>query len=310
VSVAEAFTQTFPAPEWWRRMDVSQRILTGALLLSTIAHAGVLALQFSIPDDFRMHSRDNPLDVVLVNAKHASRPSKAEALAQANLDGGGDAAKGRAQSFLTASKRTQDGDQLQQASARLQQLEAEQRRLLSAIKDDRNKIAVPPPKPQIQPDQAPPVTQANGADAQQSAQAILREEAEIAKRIADENARPKRGYITPSTREVEYATYYKHWADKVERIGNSNYPEKARGGNYRLTMTVSVLANGRVEKIEIEHSSGIKEIDNAAKRIVKLGEPYDKFTQQMLGKYGVLDLTMAWTFSRTEALSVQTQAQP
>ncbi|MDB5805132.1 MAG: tonB2 [Betaproteobacteria bacterium] len=309
MSFAEAFTQTFPAPDWWRRMDLSQRILTGALVLSTVAHGGVLALQFSIPDEFRLQSRDTPLDVILVNARHASKPSKAEALAQANLDGGGDAARGRAQSFLTASKHSQDGDQLQAASSKVQQLEIEQKRLLSAIQDSRSKIAVPPPQ-QAQPDPLTRPNQVSPNDAQESAQAILREEAEIAKRIADENARPKRGYITPSTREVEFATYYKHWADQVERIGNSAYPDKARGGTYRLTMTVSVQKNGRVEKIEIEKSSGIKEIDNAARRIVKLGEPYDKFTQQMLSKYGVLDLTMAWTFSRTEALSVETQHQP
>jgi len=308
VSFAEAFTQTFPAPEWWRRMDVSQRVLTGALVLSTLAHAGVLALQFSIPDQFHLRSRDTPLDVVLVNARHASKPSKAEALAQANLDGGGDAAQGRAQSFLTASQRSQDGDQLQAASSRVQQLEVEQRRLLSAIQDSRSKLAVPPPQ-QTQPDPLNRANPLNPNDAQESAQAILRQEAEIAKRIADENARPKRGYITPSTREVEYATYYRNWADKVERIGNSAYPEKARGGTYRLTMTVSVLADGKVEKIDIEDGkgSGSKEIDAAAKRIVHAGEPYDRFTKQMLTKYGVLDLTMTWTFSRTEALSVETQ---
>ena len=307
MSVAEAFVQTFPAPDWWRRLDVSQRVLAIALVASTLAHAGLLAVKFSSPDAFRMQSRDTSLDVILVNAKHASKPSKAEALAQVSLDGGGDAAKGRAQSFLTASKRSQDGDQLQAASSRVQQLEAEQKRLMSAIKDSRSKIAVPPPTNQLQPDPVPPSPQTNGADAREATQAILRQEAEIAKRIADENARPKRGYITPSTREVEYATYYKSWADRVENIGNNNYPPKARGGTYKLTMTVSVLANGRVEKIEIERSSGIKEIDNAARKIVMDGQPYGKFTSQMVAKYGVLDLTMAWTFSRTEALSVETQ---
>ena len=138
-----------------------------------------------------------------------------------------------------------------------------------------------------------------------SAQARLRKEAEIAKRIEDENARPKRGYITPSTREVEYAMYFKQWADKVERIGNINYPEAARGRLYRLVMTVSVYADGRVEKIEIDRSSGTREIDNAARRIVRLGEPYGRFSAPMQARYGVLDLTMTWTFSRSDALLVE-----
>lgn len=289
-------------------MDASQRLLTVALALSTLAHAGLLAVKFAPPDAFHMKPNDNPLDVILVNARHASKPSKAEALAQANLDGGGDAAKGRAQSFLTASKRNQDGDQLQAASARVQQLEAEQRRLLSKIQDSRSKIAVPPPLPENQPTPAP-TPDTSGDQAREAALAIKRMEAEIEKRIADENARPKRGYVTPSTREVEYAVYYKHWADKIEGIGNNsrNYPSKARGATYTLLITVSVLASGKVENVDIVRSSGVKEIDAAARRIVKLGEPYERFTQKMVEKYGVLDLTMIWTFSSAEALSVEAQ---
>ena len=306
MSFAEAFTQTFPGPDWWRALDGSQRALSVALAFSLVAHASVLAVHFSVPEQFRMQSREMQLDVILVNAKHASKPVKAEALAQANLDGGGDAAKGRAQSFLTASKQSQDGDRLQQVATRMQQLEAEQKKLLSKVTDSPNKIAAAIAKPQDQPTPAPPIPQMTGTELRDNSIAILRQEAEIAKRIADENARPKRGYVTPSTREVAYAMYYKQWADKVERIGNNNYPDAARGRNYRMTLTVSVLADGKVEKIEVEKSSGSRDIDNAARRIVKMGEPYGRFSPQMMAEYGVLDLTMTWTFSRTEALSVET----
>src|SRR5438128_599488 len=114
-------------------MDVSQRILTFALVFSTLVHGGLLFVRFATPSEFRLQSRDAPLDVILVNAKHASKPAKAEALAQANLDGGGEATKGRAKSFLTNSRQTQDGDQLQEAARRIQQIEAEQKKLLSAL---------------------------------------------------------------------------------------------------------------------------------------------------------------------------------
>lgn len=307
MSFAEAFTQTFPAPEWWRRLDSSQRLLGIALIISTVAHAALLAVQFVAPEEFRMKPNDQALDVILVNAKHASRPTKAQALAQANLDGGGNDAKGRAQSFLPDTKRSQEGDQLQAAAARIQQLEAEQRSLMTAVKNPPARVQRQDPLSQQNPDPTQALRAVEGTDQRDAAQAILRREAEIAKRIADENARPKRGYVTPATREVEYATYYKHWADKVERVGNNNYPDSARGRTYRLVMTVSVFANGRVEKVEIEQSSGSKEIDAAARRIVKKGEPYEIFTKEMLAQYGVLDLTMTWTFSRTEALSVEAQ---
>jgi protein TonB len=287
-------------------MDASQRILTTALAISFVAHAGLLGVRFSPPDAFRLRSGEVPLDVVLVNAKHASKPTKADALAQANLDGGGNAEKGRAQSFLTASRRSQDGDQLQAAAARMQQLEAEQRRLMLAMKDG-SKLAAADPRAQQQPDPSPPTPATMGADARNNTQAILREEAVIAKRIADENARPKRHSVTPSTREVVYATYLKSWADRVEVIGNNNYPPEARGRSYQLLMTVSVLANGKVEKIEIDRSSGSKAIDAAAERIVRRGQPYQVFSKEILAQYGVLDLTMTWTFSRGEALNVETQ---
>ena len=65
------------------------------------------------------------------------------------------------------------------------------------------------------------------------------------------------------------------------------------------------LGNSWIEKIEIDKSSGRRDVDNAAKAIVKLGEPYGRFSPQMQARYGVLDLTMTWTFSRADELSVE-----
>jgi len=305
VSSAAAFSSRFSALHWWRRLDASRRILASALVLSTVAHAGVLAIRFSPPDIFRMRPVENRLDVILVNAKHAEKPAKAEALAQANLDGGGEAARGRAKSFLPRSAQARDGDDLREASARVQQLEEEQKRLLASLKASNAVIAAAPAKPDKQPDPVPQEPRLNSADLYASASSILRREAEINKRIEDENARPKRGYVTPSTREVEYAMYFKQWADKVERHGNNNYPEAAKGRRYRLVMTVSLFADGRVEKVEIDRGSGNREVDAAAVAIVRAAGPYGRFSPAMQARYGVLDLTMTWTFAREDALSVE-----
>lgn len=305
MSSAAAFSSRFSALHWWRRLDASRRILASALVLSTVAHAGVLAIRFSPPDIFRMRPVENRLDVILVNAKHAEKPAKAEALAQANLDGGGEAARGRAKSFLPRSAQARDGDDLREASARVQQLEEEQKRLLASLKASNAVIAAAPAKPDKQPDPVPQEPRLNSADLYASASSILRREAEINKRIEDENARPKRGYVTPSTREVEYAMYFKQWADKVERHGNNNYPEAAKGRRYRLVMTVSLFADGRVEKVEIDRGSGNREVDAAAVAIVRAAGPYGRFSPAMQARYGVLDLTMTWTFAREDALSVE-----
>ena len=305
MSIAEAFFQIFPAPVWWRRMDAPQRVLTLTIGISTLAHAAALAIQFTAPDSFRFKPHEPTLEVILVNAKHNAKPVKAEALAQANLDGGGDSAKGRAKSFLTKSRETQDGEQLSAAAARLQQLEAEQKRLLSQVKDSKNQVSASEARPEQQPEPKPEVPQLSGVDLAMTAQAILRREAEIFKRIEDENARPKRKSVTPSTREVEYAMYFRQWADKVERTGNNNYPEAARGRTLRLVLTVSVLADGSIEKVEVDRSSGLRTVDNAARAIVKLAAPYGRFSPEMRARYGVLDLTMSWTFSSGEELSLE-----
>jgi protein TonB len=305
VSVAEAFFQTFPAPAWWRELDASRRFLALALIVSAAAHAGVLAVRFNPPDIFRMRPVESKLDVILVNAKHAQAPVKAAALAQANLDGGGEAQSGRAKSFLPKSARTQDGDELRAASARVQQLEEEQKKLMTSLREANTKVAPADVRPEVQPEPVPPTPHVTGADLYASTQAILRREAEINKTIEEGNARPKRGYVTPSTREVEYAMYFKQWADKVERYGNHNYPEAAKGRRYRLVLTVSLFADGRIEKIEIDRSSGNREVDDAARRIVRTAGPYGRFSPAMLARYGVLDLTMTWTFAREDALSVE-----
>jgi len=262
-------------------------------------------VQFTPPGMFRMRPVENKLDVILVNAKHDQKPVKAEALAQANLDGGGEAQAGRAKSFLPKSRRSQDGEELRAAAARVQQLEDEQKRLMTALRSSSAKIPPTDARPEAQPEPQPSTPQKTGADLYANMQAILRREAEINRTIEEQNARPKRGQITPSTQEVEYAMYFKQWADKVERYGNHNYPEAAKGRRYRLVMTVSLFADGRIEKIEIDRSSGNREVDEAARRIVRTAGPYGRFSQAMIARYGVLDLTMTWTFAREDALSVE-----
>lgn len=305
MSTADAFFQTFPAPDWWRKLDTSQRILAAALVISTIAHAGVLAVRFTPPDLFRLRPVENKLDVILVNAKHAEKPAKAEALAQVNLDGGGEAQKGRAKSFLPTSQHVQEGDELRETAVRIRQLEEQQARLLTSMRAAKPSTAAAEARPEAQPEPTPEVPPKTAADLYASTTAIMRREAEIFKRIEDENARPKRGHITTSTRETDYAMFYSKWKDKVERHGNNNYPEAAKGRRYRLIMTVSLYADGRIEKIEIDRTSGNREVDEAARRIVQAAGPYSRFSPAMAARYGVLDLTMTWTFAREDALSVE-----
>ena len=49
--------------------------------------------------------------------------------------------------------------------------------------------------------------------------------AEIEKRVNEENARPKKRYISPATREEVYAIYYDVLRRKIEERGTRNFPE-------------------------------------------------------------------------------------
>lgn len=139
-----------------------------------------------------------------------------------------------------------------------------------------------------------------------SEEEIRRVEAEIAKRIADESI--GRGYVTPSTRQKEYATYYEVFARRIECTGNRHYPEAARAQTFAVTVTVSVLADGKVEKVEIDRSSGNAAVDAAVRRLVQQAAPFAPFTPPMRAKYAVLDITSSWTFTRSNEKDERAEA--
>ncbi len=64
----------------------ANKVLTGAFAVSIGLHAAVLAVRFVDPEFLRVRSSDPPLEIILVNSRSESKPTKAEALAQANLD--------------------------------------------------------------------------------------------------------------------------------------------------------------------------------------------------------------------------------
>src|ERR1700757_5400639 len=77
----------------------------------------------------------NVMDVVLVNSKSAKRPDKADALAQANLEGGGNTdQKLRAKSPFPAVDPRDPSPELRAAESRMKQLEAEAKQLMTSIK--------------------------------------------------------------------------------------------------------------------------------------------------------------------------------
>ncbi|HSB25127.1 MAG TPA: energy transducer TonB, partial [Burkholderiaceae bacterium] len=96
-----------------------------ALIVSIGAHAGLLAFRIADPARFDRAFRDTPLEVVLVNARSLEAPTKAQAIAQANLAGGGEAEKGRATSPLPPSPMIELGDSVEESHRQIEELEEE-----------------------------------------------------------------------------------------------------------------------------------------------------------------------------------------
>lgn len=285
------------------------RTLSIAIAASVLAHAALLAVRFTVPDTFRFRPVDPGLEVVLVNAKHDRKPVKADALAQANLDGGGNAASGRAKSPLPDLRKSEDGDSAKAAKRRVAELEEQQRKLMAQVAKKKSFATPFAPEPDKRRDIQP---QPEGADLLDSAKAIARREAEIAKNFEDYNKRPKKTQITPSTREVGHAMYYKALQERIEKIGTLNFPQQDGRKLYgELVVYIPIFQDGTIYEKEggprVERGSGNPALDRAALRIVRRSAPFGRFPQNMrsTGKDDVWEIITRFKFTREEALEAE-----
>jgi len=277
------------------------RSLWLALGVSLLLHVVVLSLHFTFPDAARAF-QDRALDIILVNSRSARKPSEAQALAQANLDGGGNSdEKRRARTPLPPASRHQDGDDLDHSQKRIQELEAHQQRLAAQTRS-RTTVA-PAADKQVQPEPTPSVS---GRDLAHSALAMARLEGEIAKEVDDYNQRPRKKFIGTRADEYRFAQYNEEWRLKVERVGTLNYPEAARGKLYgSLILTVSIRSDGTVASVEINRSSGHKVLDDAARRIVAMAAPFAAFPPAIRHDTDVLVITRSWNFTQRDSLETK-----
>jgi protein TonB len=266
-----------------------------ALLISVAVHAALLTVRFVDPEGFNRIFQDTPLEVILVNSRSGEPPTKAQAIAQASLAGGGDAVRGRATSPLPPSALIEVGDADQDQRKQIEELQEQQQQLLAQIR--REMAMLPPPDPRR--DQGTPQEREHEERRRQLIQLL----AEIEKRINEENQRPKKRYISPSTREEVYALYYDALRRKIEERGTRNFPEHRGQKLYgELTMNMTVDALGRVVETEILRASNSRELDRRALAIVRAAAPFGSFNAEMRKKADQLVITSRFRFTRDEAL--------
>jgi protein TonB len=273
-----------------------------ALAASLVLHAALLTLRLVDPEAFKRVFEEAPLEVILVNARTVEKPEKAQAIAQATMAGGGEAARGRATSPLPPSLRTESGDDAQEAAQRTLQTMQEQQNLLLA--QVRKQLAALPP-----PDPARPDNSAEQVQREEKRRQLVKVLAEIERRINEENARPKRRYISPATREAVYAVYYDALRQQIEEQGTRQFPQQDGQKLYgELTMVITVNHTGEVLDTEIAQRSQSPALDRRAQAIVR-SQRFSAFTPAMRRQADHIVVVSRFRFTRNETLQTQLRNQ-
>lgn len=266
--------------------------LGATLVLSALVHAMlVLGIGFAAEDAAPMVPT---LDVILSQTRTELTPAQADFLAQANNQGGGEHDRSTRPTAPQAGPLPQPEDGLAPRPLRAQTPAPSPPPDARVISSIRAEEAVPTaqPTPDVAPAPLPPGQEKIARDIE-----MARLAAEIQLRSQQYAKRPKRKFVSASTKEYAWAQYLRSWVDRVERVGNLNYPDEARrrriGG--LVVISVGVRRDGSVESTRIIQSSNIPMLDNAAIRIVQLSAPYEPLPKTREDP-DVLHVTRTWQF--------------
>ncbi|MEI6383066.1 MAG: TonB family protein [Betaproteobacteria bacterium] len=270
-------------------------ILQWAFALSLAVHGGLLILRFAAPDRFDRLMQDLPLEIILINTlSDVPKNVKPQALAQVNLAGGGDHRDVRAQSPLPNAPRNQMGKE-QDSNLREQvvQMQKQQEKLLTQVKELLANMPVTQPEP-------------NQPESKNQRQQFIQMLAEIEQRIQEQNAKPRKLYISPSTRAVIYAQYYDIMRKKIEDKGTLYFPEIDGKKLYgTLTMIITINSGGLVIAVEVAQSSGQPDLDRRAQAIATSAGPFGAFTSDMRKQIDQLALVTRFNFTRDGSLQTK-----
>lgn len=272
-----------------------------ALAVSALAHAALLTVRFVAPQGLERLFREQPLEVVLVNSHDDELPVRPQAVAQANLAGGGTDGTGRATSPLPPAEASRPGDapeeQEQHSEAQRQTSSPLLARL--ALQD----TSLPPPDARA--GEAQPAEQAQ----ERKRQELVRILGEVERRVNADSSGPRRHYISPATREAWYARYYGELRRLIEERGTAEFPEVDGRKLYgELTMLITVAHDGRVLATEIVQGSGNDLLDRRAQAIVR-GLSFGRFDATMRQHADQVVVASRFSFTRDETLQTR-EARP
>lgn len=268
--------------------------------LATIFHGMViLGVTFSVspPAD----SKTAPaLDIILVQTKSPEEDEKADYLAQVSQKGGGNAEqKARPREQFSAPTLSDKPGIAKQTSVQQVQKQKQNEQLALVTQNDAE-FAIDTEK---NPEKAEDDTTVDNSNARQNTQ-TARLAAEISHSLEQQASIERTKYLNSSTKAFGPAKYMRQWIDRVERVGNLNYPDQARRNKLSGTLILDVVINadGELVKTDLRQSSGHQVLDDAAKRIVKLAAPYSAFPDKLRAEADVIHITRSWEFMNNSSL--------
>lgn len=260
------------------------------LAASLFVHAGLMAWHEGPPAP--RAAPPSVLEVALVNARSRDAPTQPQVLAQANVDGGGNAQSGLATSPLPRTGEAPNTIVLEALQRRQAELEAEQFRLMTQLQ---SRATAPPEKSTAHPwpdGQAP-----GNAQTDQESVVLNAQIAALTERIQAYNQAPRKQFVAPSAALALHAAYVDAWRTRIEAVGTRHFPQQARGQTYgSLQMTVYVRPDGSVADAVIDRPAEHPELNLAARRIVQLAAPYPAFPAELAATTDLLAITRTWNF--------------
>ena len=272
----------------------------GMTLFFAIFFHGIIILGVTFITSPSAQQKPPPsMDIILVNTSNGLQPEKADYLAQVSQDGGGNSDKKlRPTDMFTAPTlvNTPGIAMQQQSQTQPSQRQQQDQRVITAQK---SRFA----------------TQSDRANRLENLNEKLEQlqRNEMPARLAHELSltyqqfaqKPREKFINARTREFTAATYMRNWVDRVERLGNADYPDEAIRNKLSGTLVLDVVINsdGSLSKIELRQSSGHQVLDDAAKRIVRMASPYDPFPHKLKQEADVIHITRSWEFLSDNVLT-------
>ncbi len=281
--------------------DISDHDRFGlTFLLASIFH-GILILGITFTLTPSSDIEASPaLDIILLQTHTPSETEEADYLAQVSQQGGGSSEEQVRRRDLFSAPTLAQNPGLALQNRQQQQAQQQQEHQLALLHQQKSSYQIQQADRTNANENKQQTEQVEVSKATQAARLA----AEISNEIEENSKRNNIKFLNSSTREFTPAKYMRDWIDRVERVGNLNYPDQARRQklNGTLILDVVINADGELIKTDLRHSSGHQVLDDAAKRIVRLAAPFAAFPEKLRQQADVIHITRSWEFLNSSGL--------